>query len=177
MVFQPSSTVKRPTLAEANERIKVRASRMGGPTLFTPEKGRLICDLVSAGVKMQDVAEEIGGDLSTIYDWMHNSKCPENVAFAEAYEQAKKAQAQLWLELANEAIQDKSDDLIVNTDRFGTKTSLPNSARIGRDKLKAEVYKWRAALADEDLSDGARKREVKELKERLLELESKTKSR
>lgn len=64
---------------------KVKKRRAGQPTKRTPEKMKLLCQMISAGVMMSDALKAIDASASNLYDWEE-----QDSEFSQAVARARK---------------------------------------------------------------------------------------
>jgi len=115
---------------------KIPPPKKGRPTIFTPELGDFICEIVATNPKsLQALSQEFKEipDQRTVNIWRW--KHPD---FAKKFNEAKEFQAQLLGERVIDIMDDTSNDYIENEEG----KMVPNMVNIQRAKLQIDGIKF-----------------------------------
>src|SRR6266496_3794782 len=110
-----------------------RETRIGRPTLKTPELCAEICRRLAEGETMQAILKEPGMPAwTTVHDWKQADE-----SFRQALTRAREQQAEVWAE----EIMSISDD------------DLPTHEAIGRARLRMQSRQWLAGKFNPQFAD------------------------
>jgi uncharacterized protein (DUF885 family) len=112
---------------------KVAKSRMGRPTLKTPELCKEICERISEGETLTNICRDPDMPAwTTIHDWKRSDD-----SFRQALARAREQQAEVWAE----EVKTLSDD------------ELDTHEAIGRARLRMQSRQWLAGKYNQQFAD------------------------
>jgi hypothetical protein len=112
---------------------KIAKSRMGRPTLKTPELCKEICERISEGETLTNICRDPDMPAwTTIHDWKRSDD-----SFRQALAHAREQQAEVW---ADEMVSISDDE-------------LPTHEAIGRARLRMQARQWLAGKYNPTYAD------------------------
>lgn len=155
---------------------KADVRKVGRPTKYTPELGKLICERIATHdiglTKLCAIYEDMPAR-SNLYEWLHKYQ-----DFQDMYAKAKVSQIQILIEEIVDISDNSSKDSTIN----GQGVSVCNSEFIARSRLRVDTRKWlasklmprlygdRTVVQNESTEETeALKKELKELRARLAQ--------
>lgn len=110
----------------------------GRPTLFTPELGDLICDMLAEGMSLRKVCSNKNmPDKSTVFRWLR-----VDLDFRDQYARAKEEAADAMAEDILDIADDGSNDVIEVEDRDGNVRKVVDNEVLQRSRLRVDTRKF-----------------------------------
>lgn len=130
----------KPTFSREDDELREISAAFGedtdthGNSIFTAEKGMLICDLVASGLSMKQICRHplLPNHRGTIYHWLHR-----NSEFAEKYRIAQAAKMEAYVDDMVEIADDCSDDI-----EWGKDGPKIKGSAIRRAQVQIDTRKW-----------------------------------
>lgn len=117
--------------------------KMGRPTSYTPEIGKLICDGLASGKSLRRVCEEEAmPHKATVVRWLLRIEDPMFDDFRAQYANARAVQYELMVDDVVDIADDSTNDYVLMETGEGAELAKFNPEAVARARLRVDTRKW-----------------------------------